>query len=78
MTTQWAIMWDIVSFPEPEEKRANFTSKQKKHVICSHNSLLYSKCVYFKWTIVLEHVLINIKHVYHAQFSWEKSILTLH
>ena len=26
---QWTIMWDMVNFPEPEEKRANFTSDQK-------------------------------------------------
>ena len=29
LTTQLAIMWDMVNFPEPEEKRANFTSNQK-------------------------------------------------
>ena len=33
-------MWDMVNFPKPEEKRANFTSNQKKRVICLHNSLI--------------------------------------
>ena len=29
LTAQWAIMCDTVNFPEPEEKRANFTSTQR-------------------------------------------------
>ena len=46
LITQWAILWDMVNFPEPEEKRANFTSKQK-HVICSHNSFfLFQICLF--------------------------------
>ena len=39
LTTQWAIMWDMVNFPEPEEKWAHFTSNKKKHVLWLHNSL---------------------------------------
>ena len=29
----------MVNFPEHKEKRANFTSNLKKHVVCLHNSL---------------------------------------
>ena len=50
-------MRGTVNFTEPEEKRAHFTSNQKKHVIYSHNSLFLFQMGFFQVNIiVLEHV----------------------
>ena len=67
LTAQWEIMWDTVNFPEPEEKRANFTSNQKKEQYVHITHYIYSKWVYFKSTIALEHVWIKTNHLYHTQ-----------
>ena len=58
LTAQWAIMWDMVNFPEPEEKQANFTSNKKKHIICLHNSCLFQMGL-FMYTKVPEYVWIK-------------------
>ena len=32
-------MWDMITFLEPDEKRTNYTSNPKKHVVGLHDSL---------------------------------------
>ena len=44
VATHWAIIWDTVNFPEPEEKRANFKSYQESE---EYVPKFYSKWVYF-------------------------------
>ena len=53
---------------EAEEKRANFTSNQKaSNVLITR--YFHSNWVNFKSTIVLEHVLIKIKHLYYTKIG---------
>ena len=46
----------MVNFPEPEEKRANFTSNEKSEQYVHITHYFHSKWVNFKSTIVQEHV----------------------
>ena len=57
--------------PEPEEKRAHFTSKQRNMYYVHITHTFYSKWVPFESTIFLEHVCIKTNYL---QISWEKSI----
>ena len=53
----------MVNFPEPEEKRAIFTSNQKSmwYVHITHSFLF--QMFYLKSTIVVEHVWIKTEHL---------------
>ena len=50
--------------------------KSVKYVHIAH--YFYSEWVYFTTTIVLEHVLIKNKQIYHTKIGQEKSILTIY
>ena len=71
--THRAQMLNAFNLPEPEEKCGHFRSNKK---VCNFFQIayyFYSKWVYFKSTIALEHVWIKTKHYIHKSDEMKKT-----
>ena len=76
----WLWLWLPTDIKDVGTKVPKFYYQPKKvgyYVQIAHY-FFYSKWVYFKSTIVLEHVWIKTKYVLYTKISWEKSILTIY